>query len=84
MSSQCIGHLKHVSDIPRLYRRTNKEVPTKPSTYVNQLLTALQDFHRSHANQEVNPEVWIGEALKILSQQLSSFPYYLTSGICNG
>jgi hypothetical protein len=28
------GHLKAMGNIPRLYRRTNKEVPTKPSSYV--------------------------------------------------
>ena len=34
ISGKCKVHLKQVSDIPRLYRRTNKELPTKPCAYI--------------------------------------------------
>ncbi|KAF6027503.1 COG2 [Bugula neritina] len=40
--------MKHVSDIPRLYRRTNKEVPTKSSGYTNQAIQMLGSFKEQH------------------------------------
>lgn len=36
--------LRQVSDIPRLFRRTNRDVPTKPCSYINAILAPLQDF----------------------------------------
>ncbi|KAJ8724101.1 hypothetical protein PYW07_008081 [Mythimna separata] len=36
--------LKQVSDIPRLYRKTNRSVPTKPCTYIDVVSNALKDF----------------------------------------
>ena len=38
------GFLKQVSDIPRLYRRTNRELPTKPCTYLIALLDPILRF----------------------------------------
>ena len=35
-----------VSDIPRLYRRTNKELPAKPCAYMNAVLSPLDAFFR--------------------------------------
>ncbi|XP_033000145.1 conserved oligomeric Golgi complex subunit 2 isoform X1 [Lacerta agilis] len=43
LSDSCFGCLKSAVDIPRLYRRTNKEVPTKALPYVD---TALKPFHQ--------------------------------------
>ena len=76
--SQSVGHLRFVSDIPRLYRRTNREVPSKSSTYVASSLQHLQEFFDQH-KQEVNPEIlrsWIKQALLGISKQyvLYCFP----------
>ncbi|XP_041354010.1 conserved oligomeric Golgi complex subunit 2-like [Gigantopelta aegis] len=46
--TQCSVYLKQVSDIPRLYRRTNREVPSKPSTYAGNLLKPLRLFVDEH------------------------------------
>ncbi|XP_071784531.1 conserved oligomeric Golgi complex subunit 2-like [Asterias amurensis] len=46
--SQCAVHLKSANDIPRLYRRTNKELPNKPSAYVSNTLKPLQLFVEDH------------------------------------
>lgn len=46
--SQCTVHLKQVNDIPRLYRRTNREVPSKPSAYILSLLDPLKTFTKEH------------------------------------
>lgn len=36
--------LKQVSDIPRLYRKTNKSIPTKACTYIDAVETAIKEF----------------------------------------
>ncbi|KAF9419316.1 hypothetical protein HW555_004080 [Spodoptera exigua] len=38
-------HLKQVSDIPRLYRKTNRSVPNKPCTYIDVVSNALKEFN---------------------------------------
>lgn len=37
--------LKQVSDIPRLYRKTNRSVPTKPCTYIDVVSKEIHQFH---------------------------------------
>lgn len=53
---ECIVHelydhfnvqLKQVSDIPRLYRKTNRSVPTKPCAYIEMTTKALQEFNEN-------------------------------------
>ncbi|XP_045527191.1 conserved oligomeric Golgi complex subunit 2 [Pieris brassicae] len=36
--------LKQVSDIPRLYRKTNRSVPTKPCSYIDIIIKTVKDF----------------------------------------
>lgn len=45
---QCTTHLKQVSDIPRLFRRTKREVPTKPCSYVKNATAPLTSFHTDY------------------------------------
>ena len=47
ISSKSIPHLKSVNDIQRLYRRTNRQVPSKPCPYIVSVLLPLQEFHTS-------------------------------------
>lgn len=42
--------LRQVSDIPRLFRRTNRDVPTKPCSYINAILAPLLDFHNVYGS----------------------------------
>lgn len=42
--SQTSGWAKQVADIPRLYRKTNREAPTKPCNYVEQILKPIESF----------------------------------------
>lgn len=37
--------LKQVSDIPRLYRKTNRSVPSKPCAYIDTVSNALREFN---------------------------------------
>lgn len=60
-------------DIPRLFRRTNKDVPNKPSPYVDQLLLPVREFHEKYNNLDKNILVkWIHGVFKALSIQLSN------------
>ncbi|KAL8600040.1 hypothetical protein ACOMHN_039273 [Nucella lapillus] len=46
---QCSAFLRQVSDIPRLYRRTNREAPSKPSGYLTGMVRPLRLFSDEHA-----------------------------------
>ncbi|GFQ81263.1 conserved oligomeric Golgi complex subunit 2 [Trichonephila clavata] len=41
---KCSVHLKLISSIPQRFRKTNREIPSKPSPYVSQVLNPLTDF----------------------------------------
>lgn len=66
----CVIYLKQVSDIPRLYRRTNREVPTKPCAYVKNALSFLTNF-RTNYNDFVptNVTIWLQLALSLLTER---------------
>lgn len=50
VTGHCAVHLKQVNDIPRLYRRTNREVPSKPSQYITAALKPLSMFIEEHSD----------------------------------
>ncbi|XP_076243110.1 conserved oligomeric Golgi complex subunit 2 isoform X2 [Calliopsis andreniformis] len=70
----CIIHLKQVSDIPRLFRRTKRDVPTKPCAYVKNALAFLISFHTDY--NKVIPEnvrYWLITALSVLTEHYLDF-----------
>uniref|UniRef100_T1JGE2 COG complex component COG2 C-terminal domain-containing protein n=1 Tax=Strigamia maritima TaxID=126957 RepID=T1JGE2_STRMM len=71
ISLQCGNHLKLVSDIPRLYRRTNKDAPSKPSSYVCSILSPLESFFKEQEDViEVEmKEKWGSLVLAEVTQQ---------------
>ncbi|KAK2575855.1 hypothetical protein KPH14_007229 [Odynerus spinipes] len=78
---QCVTHLKQVNDIPRLFRRTNREVPTKPCAYVKNALNFLTNF-RTNYNELIPANVtkWLQLALSSLTERyLTSVTDVLTS-----
>lgn len=44
------SNIKQVNDIPRLYRKTNREIPSKPCAYVDQMLDPSRQFKQQYAN----------------------------------
>ncbi|XP_030369435.1 conserved oligomeric Golgi complex subunit 2 [Scaptodrosophila lebanonensis] len=44
-------NVRQVNDLPRLYRKTNREVPTRCSSYVDQMLRPLKSFVAQHEKQ---------------------------------
>ncbi|ALC47493.1 ldlCp [Drosophila busckii] len=50
--SECgMDNVRQVNDLPRLYRKTNREVPTRCSSYVDQMLKPLKTFAAQHEAQ---------------------------------
>ncbi|KAK7504893.1 hypothetical protein BaRGS_00003921 [Batillaria attramentaria] len=47
--TQCSAFIRQVSDIPRLYRRTNREAPSKASGYLSGMVRPLRLFSDEHA-----------------------------------
>lgn len=43
-------NIKQVSDIPRLYRKTNREIPSKPCGYVDQVIDPVRQFAAKYRN----------------------------------
>ena len=52
VSTKSCAYLKQVSDIPRLYRRTNRDIPTKACTYLTSLLDPIEKFALNNGNNE--------------------------------
>ncbi|KAI8046273.1 conserved oligomeric Golgi complex subunit 2 [Drosophila gunungcola] len=44
-------NVRQVNDLPRLYRKTNREVPSRCSGYVEQMLRPLKAFVQQHESQ---------------------------------
>lgn len=70
---QCIIVLKQVNDIPRLYRKTNREVPTKPSSYVNTSLDLICDFLSTDLKDNRWNKTWTLEILEELTKQFKIY-----------
>ncbi|XP_053768892.1 conserved oligomeric Golgi complex subunit 2 [Desmodus rotundus] len=65
LSESCFSYLRSALEVPRLYRRTNKEVPTTASSYVD---SALKPFHQlqSGHRDKLKPAIiqqWLEGAL---------------------
>uniref|UniRef100_A0A131XDS7 Conserved oligomeric Golgi complex subunit 2 n=1 Tax=Hyalomma excavatum TaxID=257692 RepID=A0A131XDS7_9ACAR len=71
VAKACCVQLKMVPDIPRLYRRTNREVPSKPSSYVQQILlplATLKDIGSQNPSLNWDPE-WTASVLEEVTKQ---------------
>ncbi|XP_053460561.1 conserved oligomeric Golgi complex subunit 2 isoform X2 [Nycticebus coucang] len=65
LSDSCFSYLKSVLEVPRLYRRTNKEVPTTASSYVDSAVKPfyqLQSKHKDKLKQAIIQQ-WLEGAL---------------------
>ncbi|XP_054927704.1 conserved oligomeric Golgi complex subunit 2 isoform X2 [Dermacentor andersoni] len=71
VTKACCVQLKMVPDIPRLYRRTNREVPSKPSSYVQQILLPLATLKdQSSQNPNLNWDLdWTVSVLEEVTKQ---------------
>ncbi|XP_073527539.1 conserved oligomeric Golgi complex subunit 2 [Phyllobates terribilis] len=51
LGESCLIYFKSALEVPRLYRRTNKEVPTKASSYVDNALKPLFQLQHEYGNK---------------------------------
>ncbi|XP_040285369.1 conserved oligomeric Golgi complex subunit 2 isoform X2 [Bufo bufo] len=65
LGESCLVYFRSVLEVPRLYRRTNKEVPTKASPYVDSALKPLCQLQQEYGNtvKEVTRQEWLKGAL---------------------
>nr|XP_046213225.1 conserved oligomeric Golgi complex subunit 2 isoform X1 [Oncorhynchus gorbuscha] len=71
LTERCFRFLKSASEVPRLYRRTNKEVPFRASAYMD---NALRPLHQllSDSKDMVKPSIaqdWLRVALNDCTQR---------------
>lgn len=64
------GWTKQVADIPRLYRKTNRDAPVKACNYVEQILRPAQTFHGQYSTS-LDPVV-VQTCLRNVFSQLTS------------
>lgn len=48
--AKSVGSIKQVNDIPRLYRKTNRDIPSKPCGYVDQMIEPSRQFRQQYLN----------------------------------
>ncbi|KAM4043447.1 conserved oligomeric Golgi complex subunit 2 [Anomaloglossus baeobatrachus] len=65
LGDSCVAYFKSALEVPRLYRRTNKEVPTKASSYVDNALKPLFQLQLEYGNKvkEATRQQWLKRAL---------------------
>ncbi|XP_072912679.1 conserved oligomeric Golgi complex subunit 2 [Hemitrygon akajei] len=71
VSEACFSYLKNASEVPRLYRRTNKEVPTKASLYVENALKPLYNLQSQYKSvvKANRIQEWLSCALRISTER---------------
>lgn len=71
ISADSIVHLKQLNDIPRLFRKTNREIPTKPCGYVTMLLKCPNEFRSAYqyAIGEESMVLWLGDIFSYITAQ---------------
>lgn len=82
LSTLCLNHLKAVNNIPRLYKRTNREAPTKASAYIASLMAPVNDFvleHRSSLHPSDLQTILVTVVCNVSEQYQSIIVEVLTS-----
>ncbi|XP_069811653.1 conserved oligomeric Golgi complex subunit 2 isoform X1 [Dendropsophus ebraccatus] len=71
LGESCLIYFKSALEVPRLYRRTNKEVPTKPSSYVDNALRPLCQLQHEYGNKVkvTTRHEWLQEAFSECTQK---------------
>nr|XP_039270942.1 conserved oligomeric Golgi complex subunit 2-like [Styela clava] len=71
LTAQSIVHLRYAQDVPRLFRRTNRETPTKPSAYVSSVLKSIVNFRKEHLDS-IDSDImncWLTESASNISEK---------------
>lgn len=62
--------VKSVGDIPRMYRRTNRDTPSKPCPYITSVVSGFDEFYTAHKATERNTlTMWLMSACDMVTDQ---------------
>lgn len=64
VSEKSLPVIRQVSDVPRLYRRTNRDAPTQPCSYVATLFVPIYELQKTHSAYTSN---WIPAILSAIT-----------------
>jgi hypothetical protein len=82
LMEMCLKSIRNVQDIPRLFRKTNRDVPSKHLPYVDQIVEPINDFTKKYSNNyqsEVVKKILQDLFSKITIQYYQSVNEVLTS-----
>ena len=62
--------VKSVGDIPRMYRRTNRDTPSKPCPYIASVVSGFVEFYAGHKTTDRNTlTMWLMSACDMVTDQ---------------
>lgn len=59
VSVESVSALRQVSEVPRLFRRTNRETPVKALPYIAAVLSPPTTFHNNNNNTNPDTSRWL-------------------------
>lgn len=71
ISNDCFNYLKNANDIPRLFRRTNREIPKVASTYITLTVQVITEFRQNYAlNKSTRQQEQIDKCIQSIIDSL--------------
>jgi len=62
--------VKSVGEIPRMYRRTNRDTPSKPCPYITSVVSGFDEFYAAHkATERKTLTMWLMAACDMVTDQ---------------
>lgn len=53
VTDEAMSHVIRVTDVPRLFRHTNREYPTEPCVYMKSIVATLNILQDKHCKKQV-------------------------------
>ncbi|VVC32810.1 COG complex component, COG2, C-terminal,Conserved oligomeric Golgi complex, subunit 2, N- [Cinara cedri] len=53
VTDEAMSHVIRVTDVPRLFRHTNRDYPTEPCAYMKSIVTTLETLHSKNCKKQV-------------------------------
>lgn len=53
VTDEAMSHVIRVTDVPRLFRHTNREYPTEPCAYMKSIVATLKTLQDKHCKIQV-------------------------------
>lgn len=53
VTDEAMSHVIRVTDVPRLFRHTNRDFPTEPCSYMKSIVTTLKSLQNKNCKKQV-------------------------------